>query len=296
MALQSYDPYASRDIADSSRRLYMYNLGQLAGGPFKNLNFLSDVPGITAKLEPMKPTTRRSYLIAIVSALKSDPSTKCSKLYTRYYPALEALNKELRNNTEKSESVKANWASLDELKAKQAEMMTSMPTKGARKLTSIQYQNLLDLFLVSLYTLQMPRRNLDFAAMVVGPPGEDKSVNYLWKGQQFFNRYKTAKTYACQVVDVNEALAPVMTAYLKFRPNKEPGSALLQTYDGTPITTSPAITKALNKIFGKKIGSTMIRRSTLTGKYAETMKAMKADAAAMGTSTDVAENTYIKVD
>ena len=294
----AYDPYASREIADSSKRLYMYNLGQLAGNTsFKNLNFLSDVPGITAKLEPMKPTTRRSYLIAIVSALKSDPSTKCSKLYTRYYPALEALNKQLRESSNtKSDSVKENWMSLEELKEAQAGLMTAMPVKGARKLTSVQYGNLFDLLLVSLYVLNPPRRNNDYCLMIVSPPTEDKTKNFYNKGIFYFNNFKTSRTYSCQTVPVSAELQSILDAYLKFRPDKAVGSAFLQKADGTAVTKSPEITKNLNRIFGKKVGSTMIRRSVLTGKFSGPMAELAAEAKAMGTSSQTAQGTYIKTD
>ena len=50
----------------------------------------------------------------------------------------------------------------------------------------------------------------------------------------------------------------------------------------------------LNKIFNKKIGSSMLRNMYLTNKYGKIMKEMKDDVKDMSTSVEVAMNNYIK--
>jgi hypothetical protein len=64
--------------------------------------------------------------------------------------------------------------------------------------------------------------------------------------------------------------------------------------DSEPINKSGDITKILNKIFGRKIGSSMLRNIYLTSKYGVMMQELKDDTSDMGTSVDVALNTYIK--
>ena len=64
--------------------------------------------------------------------------------------------------------------------------------------------------------------------------------------------------------------------------------------DGEPINKSGDITKILNKIFGRNIGSSMLRNIYLSSKYSGMMKDLKKDITDMGTSVDVALNTYIK--
>jgi hypothetical protein len=64
--------------------------------------------------------------------------------------------------------------------------------------------------------------------------------------------------------------------------------------DGEPINKSGDITKILNKIFGRNIGSSMLRNTYLTSKYGTMMQELKDDTTHMGTSVDVALNTYIK--
>jgi hypothetical protein len=63
---------------------------------------------------------------------------------------------------------------------------------------------------------------------------------------------------------------------------------------GEPISKSSDITKILNKIFGRYIGSSMLRNIYLTSKYGSMMKELKDDTSDMGTSVDVAMNTCIK--
>jgi hypothetical protein len=64
-------------VSESSRKLYLHNLKKLAEGEFATLDFLADTDKILKQLESKPATTARSYLIAIVSALK----TNNKKLY-----------------------------------------------------------------------------------------------------------------------------------------------------------------------------------------------------------------------
>jgi len=56
------------------------------------------------------------------------------------------------------------------------------------------------------------------------------------------------------------------------------------------------MTNILNKIFDKKIGSSMLRNMYFTNKYGSMMKEMKGDVKSMATSVDTAMNNYIKQD
>jgi hypothetical protein len=56
------------------------------------------------------------------------------------------------------------------------------------------------------------------------------------------------------------------------------------------------MTRLLNKIFGKNIGCSLLRSIFLTDKYGAVQEELKKDADAMGTSTQTAENIYIKKD
>ncbi len=54
--------------------------------------------------------------------------------------------------------------------------------------------------------------------------------------------------------------------------------------------------RTLNKIFGKKIGSSLLRNIFLTDKYKDTKEEMEEDVKAMGTSSMTANTNYIKTE
>ena len=77
--------------------------------------------------------------------------------------------------------------------------------------------------------------------------------------------------------------------------NKKYNVHFLVNYYVENIDKSPHITKILNSIFDRKIGSSMLRNMYLTNKYGDLMKELKTDVSDMGTSVGVAMNNYIKV-
>lgn len=284
------DLFGDKNISDSSKKLYTHNLVRLNGNVIKNLNFLLKTDDILKKIEEFKPNTRRTYLIAISSVLKDKPKYK--KAYDIYYPYLLDINKQLKDNTNKSEKATANWISQDEVKAKQKELEAILPLKK-KTITKEQYDRLLDLVVLSLYTLNTPRRNKDYIDMVYGK-SDDKKLNYLDGDKFIFNNYKTAKTYKEQIETINPELLDILNVYKKYRPKET--TNFLVMYDGTPLKTSTQMTRMLNKIFGKKIGCSMLRAIYLTGKYGDVVKDLKEDTESMGTSSNTAMTNYIKQD
>ena len=83
------------------------------------------------------------------------------KLYDIYYTYMETLNKELKNNNEKTEKERENWISQEAVFEKLEELKKIIPTLG-RKITESQFNELQQLLLLSLYALQKPRRNKDY--------------------------------------------------------------------------------------------------------------------------------------
>jgi integrase len=116
--------------------------------------------------------------------------------------------------------------------------------------------------------------------------------NYLdIAGKRFiYNVYKTSKKYGTQIVEIPPALSETLQLFLKHHPLWKEGKRkadpvkLLVNADGTPITAVNAITRMLNKVFDKKIGSSMLRHVFLTDKYKDTLDEMKKDSDAMAHS------------
>jgi hypothetical protein len=122
----------------------------------------------------------------------------------------------------------------------------------------------------------------------------NEDINYydMTKNEMIFNRYKTYKSYGQQVISLNEEkeMLESMKVYLKFHPlNKGRKSndwkvPLLVYFNGSPLSQVNSITRILNKVFDKHIGSSMLRHIYLTSKYGDEMKDMITDATAMAHS------------
>jgi hypothetical protein len=132
----------------------------------------------------------------------------------------------------------------------------------------------------------------------------DKEINYLDLTNKmfYFNNYKTKGKYQTQEITATDDMISVINSYLKFHPKKnefKKKSAsifLLVNYAGEQFSNPNAITRILNKIFGKKVGVSMLRNIYLTDKYSDKMTEMKQDAHDLGTSTNVIQNQYVKTD
>jgi len=135
-------------------------------------------------------------------------------------------------------------------------------------------------------------------------PEMDKAFNYLdLDNKKFhFNNYKTNKTYSTQTTDISEELYSVIIKFLKFHPEfkqlKKKGCSFPFLVDANNIQfeTKNSITRILNKIFTKKIGSSMLRNIYLTSKYSDNLNELQKDAKAMGTSASTIENQYVKLE
>lgn len=276
-------------VKDTTKKLYMHNLKKLNDDKeIKDLKFLKKVDIVLEKINQKPKNTGRSYLIAIVSALKG----KDDKLYAKYYPYLEQINAELKTNTTKSEKQEANWLSQDVIMQKQKQYMAYLPKKSKKELSEPEYNALLDLVVLSLYTLTPPRRSQDYVNMLIGEPSST-DFNFYNNGVFIFNQYKTKATYKSQIEAVPKELNDIIKVYLKFKPKNE---KLLCYYDGSCFNHSNQITRILNRIFGNKISVNMLRNIYVSDKFSPIIKQMEETATSMGTSSNQLQNTYAKQD
>jgi lysine/ornithine N-monooxygenase len=92
----------------------------------------------------------------------------------------------------------------------------------------------------------------------------------------------------------------VISIYLNNHPeksklkNKNYNVHFLKSFYNEDIKASQEITRILNKIFGKKIGSSMLRNMYLTNKYGDMVEELKEDTKDIGTFVGTALNDYIK--
>ena len=133
---------------------------------------------------------------------------------------------------------------------------------------------------LSLYTLHAPRRNIDYSLMKLSNDMKDDKFNYLNmdKKQFIFNNYKTNGKYNSVVVPIEDELMKVISLYLSNHPEKSKLKNMtynihfLKTFYNEDIIKSQDITRILNKIFGKSVGSSMLRNMYLSNKYSNIIK------------------------
>jgi hypothetical protein len=295
-------------LAESSSTMYIKSLFNLNGKkPFKSLSFLKKTADIDKALERYAENTKKTLLGIIVGSLVISGVKGYGKTLAHYQKQLGIKAKELRaieNTNDKTEKQSKNWESLEDINKNKAERWTTLKEKIGKKakITPAVYEDLLSSLVVALYTDTSPRRNQDYMRMVVvkkWKPELNKDVNYLdLAGQRFvFNVYKTSRKYGEHIVNIPNELMSVINVYLKYHPLKSSKwatpQAFLVYHDGRALTVVNAITRILNKWFGKNIGSSMLRHIWMTNKI--NIEALKQTAADMGHS--LSQNlAYVKND
>jgi len=230
-------------------------------------------------------------------------------MYEEYFELLKDFNNSLKVNTGKTEKQEKNWISQDEVLSVHKKLKEDVEEllKKKRKIDKGTYNKLLNYVILSLYTLINPRRNKDYSLMKISSNTDDDNHNYLIIDKKnnmkfILNKYKTDKKYHSVEIDIPDNLKEVIHLYLKYNPlraelkKKEYDIPFLVDEQGNGLKNSTEITKILNKIFGKKISSSMLRNIFLTDKYSDVMEELKSDVKAMATSVGTAMNNYIKQD
>jgi hypothetical protein len=302
---------SQRKLVASSATLYINSLYTLNGKKFfTNLAFLKNLDVVESRLEPYAPTTRANMITAAVAALSTvKEKASYKKTYTHYYSKMmdgsAALKTEAAKN-QKTEKQEAAWMTWDEVTKRLAELKTAVAGFSEKTaITRDEYDTLINYVVLSFYVDIPPRRNADFLHMfVVRSHSEEmpKDRNYYDVSHQrmIFNVYKTAKSMGTQVAEIPESLQAALRVYLKFHPGtrvtktgKPYEFPLLVDSFGDHYTALNSITRILGRIFGKRIGSSMLRHFYVSSKYGDVLTEMKEDSTAMahGLST---QRAYIK--
>jgi integrase len=279
----------------STVKTYVNNLKRLNNKKdYKNLNFLSNFDSINNIISKFKPNTQRNYIISIVAVLSllKDKDKKYNKLYNHYRSIMDNKNNVLKSEEKKhnmSEKQKDNWIDWDTINNKMDDLYTKAMSDNPDK------KDLLHALILGFYVLTPPRRNKDYYNMYVvksKKEATDNTKNYfLIKDKKFiFNSFKTKKSEGQQILNIPDKLYKLLLQYIKV--NKINDGELLLSNNGK-IYNVNTITFILNKIFNKKIGSTMLRHIFLSNKYGDVLNEKEEDAKAMGHSVNM-QNDYIK--
>jgi integrase len=266
--------------------------------PVKSLAFVKKVETIKAKLERIEnDNTRKSYVASIVAVLNRQDdkaSKKANDKYKAMFMKERSIFAEKQALGEKSETQKANWLEQDEVVAIHKALDEKVDAiENKTKLTEKEHKMVDDWLLLSLYVLQPPRRNADYYMMKLGM-GTDKNFNYVDvdKGVYMFNNFKTSKSHGAEEIPIPDKMKPIFQQYLEMTGLKAGDFILFQK--DTRRTSSNSITKALNRILGKRVGASMLRHIFLTQKYGDVKDEMKDDAKFMSHSVNMQANYVLK--
>lgn len=291
------DKLKNKNLSSSSIALYLKALKKLNDGKeIKNLKFLTKTDNILTKIADYKPTTQRNIIIAIVSILK----VLENPLYNNYYDIMISMTKNINDtnkNNEKTDTQKDNWIKWDEVVSKFNELKNTL--KVSKNITEQQYIQLLNVVILAIYSLIPPRRNKDYIEMEITKNNtKDITKNYLdTKKEQFiFNVYKTSRKDGPVILNIPNELMEILKLYIKHHPMKLQmkiaNVPFLMYFNGNTLKDN-SITRILNKIFDKKIGSSMLRHIYLSSKYGNVLDEQKKDSILMSHSLGT-QKDYIK--
>jgi len=239
------------------------------------LHFLRDIP----------VNKRKTILSALVVL------TEKNEYRTRMNEDVCDYNREI-DRQEKTETQRENWIEESEIRdiytilENDAKILFKKNNKTTSDMQQIQNYVIISL-LGGIYI--PPRRSVDYCAMKIkNVDREDKTHNHINKNKFVFNKYKTAKTYGCQEVEIPQQLKSILNRWIAINPT----DYLLFSSNQQKLT-SPQVTRMLNQIFGKQVSTNLLRHIYLTDKYGKLQAEMQRDSHDMAHSMSM-QADYIK--
>lgn len=276
-----------KGLRDTTITNYIRSLKTVnCGKNFDSLEFLKKKKQVDECMQKYKDGSKKAMFTSICSVLKM---YERDDLHKYYYDKLMSYNVPVTND--KSETQKDNWLEWEDILRIKKELAEKANTQETRLRSMV----------LSLYTEIEPRRSLDYILMQVVPHlkmnlSTDKNYLALKENVFVFNRYKTDKKYGQQTIPIPVELRASINRYLSHHPLREQKSyPFLITTENEPFKGSNSITMMLNRIFKKKISTSMLRHIFLTNKFGDDLKERQKTAERMGHSLKE-QTEYIKFD
>lgn len=208
------------------------------------------------KLLEDKPASSRKTTYAALIAISKDND----KYKQHLIEDGKTYDKFIKTQT-KTEVQNENWKDFQDIKKIYDAMYAKVkPLLSMNEIDSSDFKKLQDFIILALTSGVWfpPRRSTDWIEMKI--KNIDKTNdNYIDKNKFVFNKYKTAKFYDKQEVDIPKGLKTILNKYIKLNPNEY----LLVNDKGNKLT-NVRLTQLLNRIFGNKISTSMLRHIFLT--------------------------------
>lgn len=292
-------------LTQSSVKTYLSNISKCArdiGKPLESVDdILSNHKEILDNLMTYKPNIRKTKLSAFIVVLDEKEKTpeETAKIIDTFRKQLyfDADDTEKEESKQKlSATQEENYISWDEVMKIYEDLKTEAePLFKIKNLSKKQFTTLQNFVLLSMYVLTPPRRTLDFVQFKIRDPNLETDNYMITKGKKkeavlIFNAYKNSKRLGRQEVKVSNALRNIIQKWML----KNPHDYLLVNGKGEMLN-QPRLNLMLNNIFGKNIGSTMLRHIFLTQKYGDVdLIDIQATTEAMGNNQIERTLKYVK--
>jgi hypothetical protein len=306
MTIESKNP--SEDISKDRPQLktntvkqYVINLKKLQKiYDTDGYDFLKKPEDVMDKLSDLHYLSQRNILNAVIVLLMAlNHDEEFDGLLEEYGKLRDDLNDKYSDEQKSgviSDKQSKNFATTEEIFEminKMADDLKPLKKKSKDDITKKEMQLLQAYTLFNIYA-RMPFRN-DVAGMTAINQAqykklsdeEKKENNYLVvpsKGNIYFvlNKYKTSKKYEELDLPIEDPnLRKILRYYLKMNGM----GVLFKTSTGKPLTRielSKVLLKYSEKYMGKKISTTLLRKSYLSGKYSKVKDEMKKDSKILG--------------
>jgi len=252
-----------------------------------NCDWFNNEDDIIELLKDKPASTRKTTFAALVAISKGNDKYKKAMMND------SKVYQEFIDTQTKTKTQEDNWKSFDEVKKIYDEMYNRVkPLLNSKQLLSTKDFKLVQDFIILALTCGVwisPRRSMDWCEMAIKNIDKGHS-NYIDKNFFVFNKYKTAKFYDEQRVEIPKGLKLILNKWLKLNPH----DYLLVDSNNNKMS-NVKLTQRLNAIFDGKISTSMLRHIFLTDKLKDipALKELKQMAQDMGHSVSE-QLTYIK--
>ena len=248
-----------------------------------NIEWFRNPKNIIKALENKPPHSRKTSVASLIVLLG-----KSGDVDAEIVGMMNTDAKTIKDNYKEqtmTEKQKENWMSFDEVKAVESRLLDMIKPILAQKhpVSTDQMNMIVDWLLVALSSgIYFPPRRSEWQYIKLKSvtPESDNYID-LKKGVFVLNQYKTAKLYGREEIPYGKPFGLLLKKVLAVIPDQQ----FLLEHKGKQMTSS-VITQRLNRIFGKKVSTSMLRHIYTTDKYGDmpALKELEESAKAMGHS------------
>ena len=278
-----------------------------------NYDFLLDIESVNEKLKDLKFTSvRNAYNAIIVLLMALNFDNRYDTLIENYSTLRDKLNQQYVDEQKTgviSDKQKDNFPTMDELQTLLSKLELEIRDKKLKSKRDItpKEREILVVYTIFQMLIHLPTRN-DMSDMILATPSylkktptdEQMNYNYLLNTTQnmklILNNYKTEKTYGTKEIEVPESLKRILRMYIKSTGVKT-GQTLFLTQTGQSMsrnTISALLLRVSQKLIGKRVSSTMIRKAVLSDKFRVKNEEQQKFASIAGHNIAVQNAVYIK--